>query len=365
MGRASLVARALRAPNLSLARPLALNASRRFLSTRTESDAFGPIEVAARHCGAQTQRSIQNFPIGGQAAVMPEPVVRAFGVLKKRARSTMSTRARWSPRSASSRSPRSPATREAHFWQPLVALSARRLPDGQRHADQHERERGHLEPRDPDARRRGRLQGARPSKRPLQHGPEQQRLVPDGHVDRGGDGADAVAAAALAELHGALDAKSKEFKDIIKIGRTHTQDATPLTLGQEFSGYAKQIENGMTRVRNVLPHLSELALGGTAVGTGLNTIEGYDVEIAKRISAETGLAFTSAPNKFEALAAHDAIVSLVGRSACSRARSTRLPTTYASSARAHARVWASSLSPRMSPDRRSCPARSTRRSARR
>ena len=99
---------------------------------------------------------------------------------------------------------------------------------------------------------------------------------------------------------------------MIKIGRTHTQDATPLTLGQEFSGYARQVENGMARVRAVLPRLSELALGGTAVGTGLNTTEGYDVEIAARIAKETGLPFVTAPNKFEALAAHDAIVEASG-----------------------------------------------------
>ena len=117
---------------------------------------------------------------------------------------------------------------------------------------------------------------------------------------------------ALAELHNALDAKATEFAPIIKIGRTHTQDATPLTLGQEFGGYAKQVENGITRVRAVLPHLSELALGGTAVGTGLNTIEGYDVEIARRIAKETGLPFVTAPNKFEALAAHDAMIEASG-----------------------------------------------------
>ena len=117
---------------------------------------------------------------------------------------------------------------------------------------------------------------------------------------------------ALAALHAALDAKASEFSDIIKIGRTHTQDATPLTLGQEFGGYAMQVQNGIARVEAALPRLSQLALGGTAVGTGLNTIEGYAADIANRISAETGLAFTTAPNKFEALAAHDAIVEASG-----------------------------------------------------
>jgi len=117
---------------------------------------------------------------------------------------------------------------------------------------------------------------------------------------------------ALEELRVALAAKASEFNEIIKIGRTHTQDATPLTLGQEISGYVQQVTNGIARVKSVLPRLSELALGGTAVGTGLNTVEGYDVEIASRIAHETGLSFTSAPNKFEALAAHDAVVEASG-----------------------------------------------------
>ena len=117
---------------------------------------------------------------------------------------------------------------------------------------------------------------------------------------------------ALGTLHAALAAKSADWADIIKVGRTHTQDATPLTLGQEFGGYAKQVENGIARVEAVLPRMSELALGGTAVGTGLNTTEGYDTDIAKMIAAETGLPFVSAPNKFEALAAHDAIVEASG-----------------------------------------------------
>ncbi|HNR75752.1 MAG TPA: class II fumarate hydratase, partial [Parvularculaceae bacterium] len=113
---------------------------------------------------------------------------------------------------------------------------------------------------------------------------------------------------ALKTLHRALDAKAKEWKDIIKIGRTHTQDATPVTLGQEFSGYAKQVENGIARIEQTLPALMELAQGGTAVGTGLASPKGFDVAVAKRIAELTKLPFTSAPNKFEALAAHDAMV---------------------------------------------------------
>lgn len=117
---------------------------------------------------------------------------------------------------------------------------------------------------------------------------------------------------AMTKLHVALADKASEFSDIVKIGRTHCQDATPMTLGQEFSGYAQQVENGIARVKSALPRLQELALGGTAVGTGLNTTAGYDHEIAKTISAESGLKFSTAPNKFEALAAHDSVVEASG-----------------------------------------------------
>jgi fumarate hydratase, class II len=113
---------------------------------------------------------------------------------------------------------------------------------------------------------------------------------------------------ALTHLHKSLDDKAKAWKKIIKIGRTHTQDATPVTLGQEFSGYAKQVENGIKRIKLTLPALMELAQGGTAVGTGLNAPKGFAEMVAKKIAAITGLPFTSAPNKFEALAAHDAMV---------------------------------------------------------
>lgn len=117
---------------------------------------------------------------------------------------------------------------------------------------------------------------------------------------------------ALTELRDALDAKARAFTDIIKIGRTHLQDATPLTLGQEFSGYVQQISNGIDRVQAVLPRLSLLAQGGTAVGTGLNTKKGFDVKVAAEISRITGLEFKTAPNKFEALATHDALVEAHG-----------------------------------------------------
>ena len=110
---------------------------------------------------------------------------------------------------------------------------------------------------------------------------------------------------ALHELHDALDAKSKAFSHIIKIGRTHLQDATPLTLGQEFSGYVTQVANGIERVKGVLPRLSKLAQGGTAVGTGLNTKKGFDVKVADEVSEITGLEFQTAPNKVTAFALSD------------------------------------------------------------
>jgi fumarate hydratase class II len=116
----------------------------------------------------------------------------------------------------------------------------------------------------------------------------------------------------LERLHAALHAKAVEFKDIIKIGRTHTQDATPMTLGQEFSGYATQVEYGIARIKATLPRLMQLAQGGTAVGTGLNAVEGFDSAIAAAIARETALPFVTAPNKFEALAAHDAIIEASG-----------------------------------------------------
>ena len=132
---------------------------------------------------------------------------------------------------------------------------------------------------------------------------------PDGHAHRlrRGD-RPPTCCPALQQLHDALNDKAKAWADIIKIGRTHTQDATPLTLGQEFSGYAQQVENGIARIEQTLPALMELAQGGTAVGTGLNAPKGFAEMVAEQIAAITGLPFTTAPNKFEALAAHDAMV---------------------------------------------------------
>ena len=280
----------------------------RFLSTRTESDAFGPIEVASDVLwGAQTQRSIQNFPIGGTAATMPEPVIKAFGVLKKCAAQYNMDSGKLDPTVGAAMVSAADEVISgqlgAHF--PLVVYQTGSGTQTNMNVNEVISNRAIQM-----------LGGEVGSKTPCH---------PNDHCNMGQSSNDSfptamsIAAAteltnsllpALAELHGALDAKSKEFSSIIKIGRTHTQDATPLTLGQEFSGYAMQISYAMARVKDVLPRVHELALGGTAVGTGLNTVAGYDVEIAERIAKETGMPFVTAPNKFEALAAHDAMVEV-------------------------------------------------------
>merc|ERR1719336_3270670 len=159
------------------------------------------------------------------------------------------------------------------------------------------------------------------------HGANAGRVHPNDHCSMGQSSNDsfptAMSIAAVLEvhkrllpglvrLHSTLSEKADAWKNIVKIGRTHTQDATPLTLGQEFSGYTQQVKKAIGRVEAALPAVSELALGGTAVGTGLNTVEGYANEIAQRIAKETGHPFVTAPNKFEALAAHDALVELSG-----------------------------------------------------
>ena len=301
-------ARAAARPTL-VARRLGF-AARRGLSTRTESDAFGPIEVASDVLwGAQTQRSLQNFPIGGPAAVMPQPVIAAFGVLKKCAAQYNVAAGKLDPKLGDAMVAAADEViagkLEPHF--PLVVYQTGSGTQTNMNVNEVISNRAIQM-----------LGGEVGSKAPVH---------PNDHCNMGQSSNDSFPTAmhiasvteltrsllpALEALHGALHAKEVEFADVIKIGRTHTQDATPLTLGQEFSGYARQVENGMARVRAVLPRLSELALGGTAVGTGLNTTEGYDVEIAARIAKETGLPFVTAPNKFEALAAHDAIVEASG-----------------------------------------------------
>ena len=276
--------------------------------TRTETDSFGPLDVPAdKYWGAQTQRSIINFPIGWER--QPVAIVRALGVIKQAAALVNMDEGRLDP--AIGRAMVAAAAEVAagklddNF--PLVVWQTGSGTQSNMNANEVISNRA-IEM----------LGGVMGSKKPVH---------PNDHVNMGQSSNDtfptamhiAIAVVArdvlipgLEKLHRALAAKSEEFKVIIKIGRTHTQDATPLTLGQEFSGYAKQVENGIARVRKVLPEIHELAQGGTAVGTGLNTRKGWDVAIAAKIAQITGLPFVTAPNKFEALAAHDAMVMFSG-----------------------------------------------------
>ena len=273
-------------------------------STRTETDTFGPVEVDnSRYWGAQAQRSLGNFKIGWEK--QPAAIVRALGIIKQAAAQTNMAL----------------SGLDAKIGEAIIA-AAQEVIDGKLndHFPLSVWQTGSGTQSNMNAnevisnRAIEMLGGTMGSKKPVH---------PNDHVNMSQSSNDTyptamhVAAAeevvktllpALKHLHGALDAKAKAWKDIIKIGRTHTQDATPITLGQEFSGYAAQVANGIARIEQTLPRLMELAQGGTAVGTGLNAPIGFDKMVAERIAAITGLAFTTAPNKFEALAAHDAMV---------------------------------------------------------
>ncbi|MDP1736243.1 MAG: class II fumarate hydratase [Caulobacter sp.] len=273
-------------------------------ATRTETDTFGPIEVAAdRYWGAQSQRSLGNFKIGWEK--QPLPVVRALGIVKRAAAETNLALGKLDPRIAETIVKAANEVIEGklndHF--PLVVWQTGSGTQSNMNANEVISNRA-IEM----------LGGEMGSKKPVH---------PNDHVNMSQSSNDTYPTAmhiacaeqlvhdllpALKHLHAALKAKSDAWADIIKIGRTHTQDATPLTLGQEFGGYAQQVANGIHRVEQTLPLLMELAQGGTAVGTGLNAPIGFAEKVAAQIAAITGLPFTTAPNKFEALAAHDAMV---------------------------------------------------------
>ena len=272
--------------------------------TRTESDTFGPIEVASdRYWGAQAQRSLGNFKIGWEK--QPLPIVRALGIVKRAAAETNMALGKLDPKLGETIVAAADEVIEGklndHF--PLVVWQTGSGTQSNMNANEVISNRA-IEM----------LGGEMGSKKPVH---------PNDHVNMSQSSNDTFPTAmhvacaeqvvndlipALKHLHAALEAKSKAWDHIIKIGRTHTQDATPLTLGQEFGGYAQQVANGIERIEQTLPKLMELAQGGTAVGTGLNAPVGFAEQVAERIAAITGLAFTTAPNKFEALAAHDAMV---------------------------------------------------------
>ena len=277
-------------------------------ATRTETDSFGPLEVPAdRYWGAQTQRSIQNFPIGWEK--QPIAVVRALGIIKQAAAAVNVELGDLDPglgEAIETAAGEVVAGKwDDHF--PLVVWQTGSGTQSNMNANEVISNRA-IEL----------LGGTIGSKQPVH---------PNDHVNMGQSSNDtfptamhiAVAITArdvtlpgLQKLHGALVEKAEAFKNIIKIGRTHTQDATPLTLGQEFGGYAFQVEQGIKRVTQALHNIYPLAQGGTAVGTGLNARKGFAEKIAARIAEITGLPFVTAPNKFEALAANDAMVEMSG-----------------------------------------------------
>ncbi|MEL6962251.1 MAG: class II fumarate hydratase [Pseudomonadota bacterium] len=275
---------------------------------REESDTFGPINVAAnRYWGAQTQRSLQNFKISSET--MPPSMVRALGIVKQAAARVNKELGALEPELADAIDRAAEEVVQGklvdHF--PLVVWQTGSGTQSNMNANEVISNRS-IEL----------LGGQLGSKSPVH---------PNDHVNRGQSSNDtfptAMHIAAMEEVHhrllpglehlqNALAAKANEFADIIKIGRTHLQDATPLTLGNEFSGYTQQISYGMERVKQVLPRLAELAQGGTAVGTGLNAKKGFAEAFASEVAKITQLPFVTAPNKFEALAAHDALVELSG-----------------------------------------------------
>jgi fumarate hydratase class II len=276
-------------------------------ATRIEKDTFGPIEVPAdRLWGAQTQRSLEHFKISGER--MPRELIRALALVKKAAALVnLDLKLLDEKKARAIVAAADEVLSGAHddefplvVWQTgsgtqtnmnmneVLANRASELLGGERG------EARLVHPND-EVNRSQSSNDVFPTAMSVAAVEAMERLVP-----------------AVAALRDSFSAKSREFADIVKIGRTHLQDATPLTLGQEFSGYVSQLEHGLGHVKDALPHLHELALGGTAVGTGLNTHPEYAVRVAKALAGLTGLPFVTAPSKFEALAANDALVSAHG-----------------------------------------------------
>ncbi|MCC5991096.1 MAG: class II fumarate hydratase [Rhodobacteraceae bacterium] len=277
-------------------------------ATRTETDSFGPLEVPAdKYWGAQTQRSIMNFPIGWER--QPVPIIRALGAVKWACALVNMEQGTLDERRGQAITAAAQEVFEGKFDDnfPLVVWQTGSGTQSNMNANEVISNRA--------IEMLGGVMGSKDPVHPNDHcnmGQSSNDTFPTAmHVAIGMLARD-VLLPGLHKLQGALAAKSEEFKDIIKIGRTHTQDATPLTLGQEFGGYAHQVKMGIARVEMCLPHIHELAQGGTAVGTGLNTRKGWDVKVAGHIAQITGLPFVTAPNKFEALAAHDAMVMFSG-----------------------------------------------------
>ena len=283
-------------------------AEKKQTKTRTESDTFGPLDVPAdKYYGAQTARSLINFPIGTET--MPLPLVRALGVLK-RASAVVNMRLGVLDEKIGNAIVDAATEVMEGKLNDHFPLSVWQTGSGTQ---------TNMNTNEVIANRAIEMLGGKLGSKDPVH--------PNDHVNMGASSNDTFPTAmhiavveeiqrsllpSLKKLHDALEEKQDAFKDIIKIGRTHLQDATPLTLGQEFSGYVTQMQYGIMRIESCLPRLYMLAQGGTAVGTGLNAKKGFDEQFAAEVADITNLPFITAPNKFEALAAHDAMIEISG-----------------------------------------------------
>jgi len=278
---------------------------------RIERDTFGELQVPnEKYYGAQTLRSVMNFPIGDRTAErMPLPVIKAFGVLKK-ASAIVNKEFGLDPKISEAICQAADQVIDGSLYDEHFPLVIWQTGSGTQ---------SNMNTNEVIANRAIEIMGGELGSKTPVH--------PNDHVNKSQSSNDtyptAMHIAVAVEIHqvllpslktlrDAIHEKAEEYKDIIKIGRTHTQDATPLTLGQEFSGYVTQLDFGMDRINATLPRLYMLASGGTAVGTGLNTRIGFAEKVASEVSNITGLPFVTAPNKFEALAAHDAMVEVSG-----------------------------------------------------
>jgi len=278
---------------------------------RTEKDTMGEVKVPIdAYYGAQTQRSIDNFKIAEDINKMPKEIINAFAYLKKAAALTNLDAGILSKEKSDLIGKVCDEILESKLdqWFPLVVWQTGSGTQSNMNINEVVAYRGHV------------INGG-------SLGDKEKILHPNDDVNKSQSSNDTFPTAmhiaaykiliettipGIEKLRDTLAAKSKAYMNVVKIGRTHFMDATPLTVGQEFSGYVSQLNHGLKAIRNTLAHLSELALGGTAVGTGINTPEGYSENVAKHIATLTGLPFITAENKFEALAAHDAIVEAHG-----------------------------------------------------
>src|SRR5437868_7086045 len=274
---------------------------------RIEKDTMGEVKVPAdAYYGAQTQRSIENFKIAQDINKMPKEIIRAFAYLKKAAAIT-NFEAGVLPKEKLdliSKVCDEILDGKLNDFFPLVVWQTGSGTQSNMNVNEVVAYRGHV------------LNGGSLADK-------EKFLNPNDDVNKSQSSNDTFPTAmhiaayrilidttipGIEKLRNTLAQKSKAFMKVVKIGRTHFMDATPLTVGQEFSGYVSQLDHGLRAIKNTLPHLSELALGGTAVGTGINTPEGYSENVARHIAQLTGLPFVTAENKFESLAGHDAIV---------------------------------------------------------